>query len=167
MTVEPEYAKFGFSDAEWGLVAGLPQAVLTAASAAEQDGSRKTRAESAAGLDRIAEGRESPNPLVAAVAAELVRRVGDPEEGAELPVVEPADPRAYAADVLARAAEVTGVLAAKVTEGDAGAYKHWLVEIAEDVVTASSTGGVFGLGGETVTEAERRFHDELSRVLKD
>jgi hypothetical protein len=167
VTDEPVYAKFGFSDAEWGLVAGLPQSVLTAASAAETDGGRKTRAETAAGLDTIAEGRESPSPLVAAVANELISRVGDPERGEELPVVAPPDPKAYATDVLGRAAEAAALVSTRVSEGDAGAYKHWLVEIAEDVVTASSTGGVFGLGGDVVTEAERRFHDELAHVLKD
>ncbi len=167
MTDVPVYAQFGFSDAEWGLVSGLPQAVLTAASAAEQDSGRKTRAEAAAGLQAIAEGRQSPNPLVAAVATELVHRVGDPELGEELPAVSPPDPAAYAADVLGRAGEASVLLASRVSEGDAGAYKHWLVAIAEEVVSASSTGGVFGLGGDVVTEAERRFHDELAHVLKD
>ena len=31
MTDEPLYARLGFTDAEWGLLVGLPQAVLTAA----------------------------------------------------------------------------------------------------------------------------------------
>jgi hypothetical protein len=167
VTDEPVYAQFGFTDAEWGLISGLPQSVLTAASAAESDGARRTRAEAAAGLDTISDGRESPSPLVAAVAAEIVARVGDPEHGEELAVPAPPDPQAYAADVLARAGEAAALLTARVSEGEAGAYKHWLVEIAEDVVTASSTGGVFGLGGETVTEPERTFRDELSRVLAD
>ncbi|GAA0809662.1 hypothetical protein [Spirilliplanes yamanashiensis] len=167
MTDEPVYAQFGFTDAEWGLISGLPQSVLTAASAAEADGTRRTRAEAAAGLDRISDGRQSASPLVSAVAAELITRVGDPERGEELAVPEPPDPRGYAADVLGRAGEAAALLAAKVSEGEAGAYKHWLVEIAEDVVTASSTGGAFGLGGETVTEQERSFRDRLSRVLTD
>src|SRR3954468_16154629 len=102
VTDEPVYAQFGFTDAEWGLISGLPQSVLTAASAAESDGARRTRAEAAAGLDTISDGRESPSPLVAAVAAEIVARVGDPERGEELAVPAPPDPQAYAADVLAR-----------------------------------------------------------------
>jgi hypothetical protein len=167
VTDEPVYAQFGFTDAEWGLISGLPQSVLTAASAAEQDGARRTRAEAAAGLDRIADGRRSANALVAAVAVDLVTRVGDPERGEELAVPEPPDPGAYVADVLSRAAEAAKILDGRMPAGEAGAYKHWLVEIAEDVVSASSSGGVFGLGGETVTEPERRFRDELSRVLSD
>ncbi|MEO3747815.1 hypothetical protein [Plantactinospora sp. B5E13] len=168
MTEQPLYTtEFGFTDDEWGLLVGLPQSVLTAASAAESDGSRRTRSENAAGLESIAAGRESASPLVAAVAGELVARVGDPETGEELPVIEPTDPKAVIADVLARAASAAKLLDTRVDEGEAGAYKHWLLSIAEHVVTAASTGGVLGLGGEEVTEAERRFRDELAHVLND
>ena len=45
----------GLHHPEWGLLVGLPQSVLVAASAASPDSTRKTRAESAAGLDVIAE----------------------------------------------------------------------------------------------------------------
>ncbi|MGN9805932.1 hypothetical protein [Micromonospora sp. L32] len=167
MIEQPAYTGFGFSDEEWGLLVGLPQAVLTAASAAEHDGSRRTRAENAAGLETISAGRESANPLVAAVAGEIVSRVGDPEAGEELPVIEPADPHALIDDVLARAGQASALLAARVDEGEAGAYKHWLVEIAEQVVGAAPTGGLLGLGGDQVSDSERRFRDRLSHVLND
>ena len=167
MIEQPAYTGFGFSDEEWGLLVGLPQAVLTAASAAEHDGSRRTRAENAAGLETISAGRESANPLVAAVAGEIVSRVGDPEAGEELPVIEPADPQALIDDVLARAGQASALLAAKVDEGEAGAYKHWLVEIAEQVVGAVASGGLLGLGGDQVSDSERRFRDRLSHVLND
>ncbi|SCF32191.1 hypothetical protein GA0074696_4417 [Micromonospora purpureochromogenes] len=167
MIEQPAYTGFGFSDEEWGLLVGLPQAVLTAASAAEHDGSRRTRAENAAGLETISAGRESANPLVAAVAGEIVSRVGDPEAGEELPVIEPADPQALIDDVLARAGQASALLAARVDEGEAGAYKHWLVEIAEQVVGAAASGGLLGLGGDQVSDSERRFRDRLSHVLND
>jgi hypothetical protein len=159
--------QLGFSDDEWGLLVGLPQSVLTAASAAEPDGARRSLAESSAGLDAISAGRESASPLVCAVAAELIARVGDPEAGEELPPVAPADPAASIADTLGRAADAARLLALRVDEGEAGAYKHWLVEIAEQVVTAASTGGVLGIGGEPVSDSERRFRDELAAVLAD
>jgi hypothetical protein len=159
--------EFEFSDAEWGLLVGLPQSVLTAASAAEHDGTRRTLAENAAGLEAISTGRESPSSLVNAVAGELVARVGDPETGAELPAIEPSDPSAYADDVLVRAGEAARLLAAKADEGEAGAYKHWLVTIAEQVVTASPSGGILGVGGDLVTEPERQFRDRLASVLND
>ncbi|RKN39429.1 hypothetical protein [Micromonospora endolithica] len=167
MIEQPAYTGFGFTDEEWGLLVGLPQSVLTAASAAESDGTRRTMAENAAGLETISAGRESANPLVAAVAGEIVARVGDPEDGAELPVIAPSDPRALAEDVLGRAKAAAALLAAKVDEGEAGAYKHWLVDIAEQVVGAASSGGLLGLGGDVVSDSERRFRDRLSQVLND
>lgn len=167
MTDEPLYSLWGFTDAEWGLLVGLPQAVLTAASAATPDGTRKTRHENEAGLAEIADARVSASPLVAAVAGAVVEVAGDPELGEEPPVIEPVDPVGYAQDVLNRAAEVGALLAAKAPESDAETYKHWLVEIAESVVGAASTGGVLGLGAETVTDEERTFRDNLSKALTD
>ena len=167
MTDQPVFTEFGFTDSEWGLLVGLPQSVLTAASAAEEDGTRRTLAENAAGLEAIAEGRESPSPLVAAVAGELVSRVGDPETGEELPAIEPTDPAAYAADVLGQARAAADLLAVKAEAGEAGAYKHWLVTIAEQVVTAAPSGGMLGVGGDVVSDTERKFRDQLSAVLND
>jgi hypothetical protein len=167
VTDEPSYSAFGFTDAEWGLLVGLPQSVLTAASAAESDGTRRTLAENAAGLEAIATGRESASPLVTAVAGELVSRVGDPEVGEELPSIEPPDPGAYIDDVLDRARKASALLASSTDEGEAGAYKHWLVTIAEQVVTAAPSGGILGIGGDVVTDSERRFRDRLATVLND
>ncbi|GAB1641723.1 hypothetical protein [Krasilnikovia sp. MM14-A1259] len=165
MTDEPMYATLGYTDAEWGLLTGLPQSVLTAASAATPDGARKTRAESAAGLDEIADARASASPLVATIAAAVVDLAGDPERGEEPPVIAPDDPAAYAADVLQRATQAAALLAAKAPAADAQTYRHWLVEIADSVVGAATTGGVLGIGGETVTESERRFRTDLATAL--
>ena len=167
MTDDPLYAKLGFTDSEWGLLVGLPQSVLTAASAATSDSARKTRAEGAAGLDVIADARVSASPLVASVAAALVAEVGDPELGEQAPVIEPRDPQGYVQDVLDRAAEANALLVAKAEQADAETYKHWLVEIAESVTGAASTGGVLGIGGEAVTETEREFRDDLAKALAD
>ncbi|GGQ54135.1 hypothetical protein [Couchioplanes azureus] len=165
MTDEPLYAKFGFTDAEWGLLVGLPQSVLTAASVATHDSARKTRQETAAGLDEISDARASASPLVTAVAGAVLDATGDPDRGEELPAIEPADPVGYAQDVVTRAREAAALLSAKAAPSDAETYKHWLVEIAESVVGAASTGGVLGIGGDQVTESERAFRDELAKAL--
>jgi len=167
VTDEPLYATFGFTDAEWGLLVGLPQSVLTAASLATHDSARKTRAETAAGLDRISDARASASPLVTAVAGAVLDLTGDPDLGEELPAIEPADPEGYSLDVLGRAAEANALLAAKADPADAETYKHWLVEIAETVVGASSTGGVLGIGADVVTDNERTFRDALAKALSD
>ncbi|TQS41949.1 hypothetical protein [Cryptosporangium phraense] len=167
MTELPLYATWGFTDSEWGLLVGLPQSVLVAASAATPDSTRKTRAEAEAGVVAISDGRGSASALVAEVANQIVARAGDPELGEDPPVIAPSDPVAYAADVVSRAAEANALLVTKAEQADAETYKHWLVEIAESVVGAASTGGVLGIGGETVTDAERAFRDDLAEALAD
>jgi hypothetical protein len=165
-----------FNDQEWSLLVGLPQSVLSAASVVETDSGRRTLAEGEAGLGTIADGRLSGNPLVEAIAAELVDRLGgDPELGEEPPVVvAPEDPQAYVAETLERARAAKALLASRaldgqaaVGEGDAGAYRHWLVTIAETVVEAVPSGGVLGFGGDQVTEAEQTFVHRLTVALDD
>jgi len=167
VTDEPLYATFGFTDAEWGLLVGLPQSVLTAASVATHDSARKTRAETAAGLDQISDARASASPLVTAIAKAVLDQTGDPDRGEELPAIEPSDPIGYGQDVVGRAAEASALLAAKADPADAETYKHLLVEIADSVVGAASTGGVLGIGGDTVTDNERAFRDALAKALSD
>ena len=82
-------------------------------------------------------------------------------------MIAPADPQALIDDVLVRAGQASALLAAKVDEGEVGAYRHWLVEIAEQVVGAAPSGGILGLGGDQVSDSERRFRDRLSHVLND
>ena len=163
-----------FSDEEWSLLVGLPQSVLSAASVVERNSMRRTMAEGEAGLDAIADGRQSGNALVEAVASELVFRVGgDPELGEEPPVVVvPHDSDTYVSETLSRARQATDLIAAKVgssvlTEGDAGAYRHWLVTIAEQVVEAAPSGGVLGIGGDQVSPAEGQFVHQLVTALGD
>jgi hypothetical protein len=160
-------SRSAYSDDEWGLLVGLPQSVMNAASAAESDSGRRTLAEGEAGLDAIAAGRESANPLVRDVACEVVERVGGPEVGAETAIVALPDRAAGLAEVFDRARGAVTLLGEKAGSGDAAAYKHWLVGIAEQVVGAARSGGFLGVGGEWVRESERRFVEELSAILND
>ncbi len=70
-------------------------------------------------------------------------------------------------DVLTRARTATDVLSAKAGPGEAAAYRHWLVGIADQVVNAAKSGGFLGIGGSWVSESERHFVEELSTVLND
>jgi hypothetical protein len=155
-----------YSDEEWGLLVGLPQSVVVAASQAESDGSRRTLAEWTAGMTAIADGREAASPLVRDVATEVVARQGDVEEGEEPPVITFPDRDAGIADVLQRAGAVHSLLAAKAEQADAEAYRFWVVTVAEQVVGAAKSGDVFGIGGDVVTEPERRFRDSLAAALE-
>ena len=165
-------SRSAFSDEEWGLLVGLPQAVMIAASAAEPDSARRTLTENSVGLDAIAAGRDSGNALVQDVATELVARIGEPESpnpaAAPEAVRRPADSdgaQALVADVLSRAGDVATLLAGKAGSGEAAAYKQWLLSIAEQVVSAARSGGFLGIGGEWVSDAERRFVTDLAGAL--
>jgi hypothetical protein len=158
--IEPKY-----SDEEWGLLVGLPQSVIIAAAAAESDGARRTKAEWTAGLTALTDGRDSPSPLVQRVVAELVTRIGDPEEGEEPPVIELSDPESGIAEVIDRATLVGSLLADKASDADAEAYRFWVVTIAEEVVGAAKSGDILGIGGERVSEPERLFRDSLATAL--
>jgi len=156
-----------YSDQEWGLLVGLPQAVAVAASSVERDGTHGTLVESEAGSRAIAAGRESASELVRTVSAEVVNRIGDPADG-ETPVLPTLpDPAAGVADVLARATAAVELLGRTVDQGEAETYRHWLVSIADEVAGAAVSGGFLGLGGERISEAERHFIDELRAALKD
>jgi hypothetical protein len=156
-----------YSDEEWGLLVGLPQSVMLAAIFAENDSVNRTADESGAGLDAIAAGRDSGSTLVRDVALELVDRLGDPETGELPPVLDVGTREVDLGEVLDRARTATDVLAAKAGPGEAAAYRHWLVGIADQVVNAAKSGGFLGIGGSWVSESERRFVDELSTVLND
>ncbi|WP_213450488.1 hypothetical protein [Rhizomonospora bruguierae] len=162
----------GYTDQEWGLLVGLPQSVVAAASAVEADGVRRTAAESNAGLETIADGRDSGSPLVEAVATAIVGELGDPDDllpggqgVEELPPIRPADPDGLVRDVLDRAREASRLLAEKAEPEEAAAYRHWLVGVAEAVAEAAATGGLLGLGGEQVSPSEQRFVADLSTTL--
>lgn len=161
MDTEPKY-----TDEEWGLLVGLPQSVLIAASQAEADGSRRTREEWTAGMTAIADGRGSSSTLVRTVASDVVARQGDVTDGDEPPIIEFPDRDAGLADVISRAKTAHDLLSAKAGPADAEAYRYWVVTIADQVVGAARTGGVLGIGGEQVTQAERTFRDELAAALE-
>jgi hypothetical protein len=163
-----------FSDAEWSVLVGLPQSVVWAASAIEPDSAKRSMLESEAGLRAIADGRGSSSKLVASVATQIIEQVaGDPDLGEEpVVVVSPAEPEPYVEDCLNHARQAMAMLTdradgAEWGEGDAGAYKHWLVTIAEDVVAAAPSGGVLGIGGTQVTAAEQDFVHRLTVALGD
>jgi hypothetical protein len=156
-----------YSDEEWGLLVGLPQSVMMAAVLAEGDSTNRTASESSAGLDAIAAGRDSGSTLVRDVALELIARLGDPETGELPPVLEVGTREVDLGEVLDRARTATDLLAAKAGPGEAAAYRHWLVVIADQVVNAAKSGGFLGIGGSWVSESERRFVDKLSTVLND
>ncbi len=150
-----------FSPEEWELLVRLPGQVVIAATSAEPDGARRTVAEGLAGLDAIAAGRTSQNPLVRNVVATIYAEHDDAQPAAE----EFVDRAGGLAAVLMSCHRAAGLLGERGSVEDRHAYQEWLRTIAERVCNAATTGGVLGLGGERISAAEAEFLDDMARAF--
>ena len=155
-----------FDQAQWHLLVQLPRWVAAAASAAEQDSPHQTAQEEEAGLLAIADGRTSPSGLVVQIATELVEIYDEQKPDPTAPSIDVRHPAAGLADVLDRARQGAALMIAKAQPTEAAAYRRWLLAITDTVIGAVRSGAVLGLGGQTVSENERRFREQLARALE-
>jgi hypothetical protein len=119
-----------FDTAEWGVLTRLPGRVLVAAlNAGAVDGSARavSVADGLAGLEAIAAGRTSGSQLIQDVVAAIYS-----EQAPEVPdlALPGTDARRAVIQVLADARSTVRMLARRVSDAEAGAYRGWLVEIA-------------------------------------
>lgn len=154
-------AAMAFPPGEWELLTHLPARVIVAATSAEPDGPRRTVAEGLAGLDAIAAGRAFDSDLVRAVVSAIYAESDEDGPAA----VEFTDRAAGLAEVLEACRRATGVLGARADPADSAAYRQWVQSVAARVCGAARSGGVLGLGGAQVSDAERRFLDDLAVAL--
>ena len=153
-----------FSEADWSLLVLLPRWVAKAASAAQPDIAIRTQAEAEAGLISLAEGRRSGNPFVEEVARHVVEVFDDRATKAAVAAVDFTDPEAGVVTTLERAATAWALLTAS-DQGDAAAYRQWLLAVSDVVIKAARSGDVLGFGGQRVTALERSFYDRLAQTL--
>ncbi|MBA2507081.1 MAG: hypothetical protein H0V29_14250 [Thermoleophilaceae bacterium] len=66
---------------------------------------------------------------------------------------------------VARVREATDLVEAKATPEEAEAFKRFVLTVAEAAANAHKEGGFLGVGGERVSEAERKALDELAATL--
>jgi len=155
-----------FTRAEWDLLVKLPGKVVIAATSAEAGSPARTVAEGLAGLDAIAAGRSSDNPLVRKVVATIYAEPDDaqPDEGVAA-AEEFVDRAAGLAGVLGACRLATAVLARRAEPDDRRAYQEWIFSIADRVCGASRSGGVLGAGGIVIAGAERAFLADLAAAF--
>lgn len=156
-------AKADFTDDEWQLLVTTPRWVVAAASAAQRDLAYRTDHEIEQGLVATANGRSAGNDFVAEVAAETMKIFDD---RTVVSAADFADRAAGLATALDKVAAAVRLLAAKASAEDAKAYRRWLVEITDVVITAARSHDILGFGGELVTAAERGFRDRLVLTLQ-
>jgi hypothetical protein len=70
---------------------------------------------------------------------------------------------AVAADI--RACRDVAALLSQEAPGDAQQYKQWVYQAAQNSANAAKEGGVFGIGGERVSEAEASALNDVAAAL--
>jgi len=100
------------------------------------------------------------NPLLAELAADLKARqtkpeplqgVKSPEQGKEL--------------ALNHVRAVNDLIDRKVKAEEADEFKKWLLAVGRRVAEASNEGGIFGFGGERVSDAEKNVLRQIAFAL--
>jgi len=103
----------------------------------------------------------SSNPLIAELAADLKARQTKPEPPQGLK-----DPEQCKQSALNHVRAVNDLLNRKVKAEEADEFNKWLLTIGRRVAEASNEGGVFGFGGERVSEAEKNVLRQIAFALE-
>jgi hypothetical protein len=102
----------------------------------------------------------SSNPLIADLAVDLKARETKPEPPQNLK-----DPEQCKDAALQHVRAVNGILDSKVKGPEGDEFKRWLVTVAHRVAEAANEGGLFGFGGERVSEAEKSVVRQIAFAL--
>jgi hypothetical protein len=171
MQAEAEEAmadKTNFTKEEWTLLLESPMIAGMAVTAADPSGLWGLLKESFAGGSALAQAATNANTsaLVKAVVTDFSSSEGrsTARDGlkAKFAASQPSDLKTKAIDSLR---QVSTLLDAKAPD-DAAAFKAWLRQISHSTAEAATEGGgLFGLGGVQVSEAEKATLTEISSAL--
>ncbi len=160
--------KTTFTREEWTLLLESPMMAGMAITAADPSGLWGLLKESFAGGSALAKVMADPgaNPLVKALANDFstseARSAARDGLKAKFANSQPADVKTKSIEALR---QVSAVLAAKAP-GDAAAFKSWLRQISQGTAEAASEGGgLLGIGGVQVSDAEKTTLAEISNAL--
>ena len=150
-----------FTDEEWKQVKDLPSFAALMVMSAGGSGPVQMVKESAAAAKVIAGSQANPDPLVAAVVADLAQRddtdKAKPPEGTK-------SREAFSALVLTQAGAVASLVSAKAPDS-ATPYSEWVLGLAHKVAEAAKEGSVMGIGGVRVTPEEEAALAALATAL--
>ena len=157
--------KADFTPEEWQQILSLPQVGSLYLALASPSGPLGLAQELIASTKGIVETLKSSsgNELIDAVAADI-REKAEKRERLEPPLKTSNDPNAMKAQCLQIFREAAALLSQKAP-ADAQAYKQWVYQAAQNSANAAKEGGVFGIGGERVSEAETAALQELATAL--
>jgi hypothetical protein len=152
--------KADYSKEEWESLLKAPLMAAMAVVAASPSGPIGAIKEMfAVGKGLLEGGEGTANPLIAAVVADV--KAGSRPS---MPTERPQDLTQVKTQALGACRETAALLARKAP-GDADAFKRWLLGTAQRVAEAAKEGGVFGIGGVQVSDAEKAALGEVAGAL--
>jgi hypothetical protein len=155
-------SKADFSQEEWKTIVAAAPMVGLAVTCASPNGPWGVLKEMLSMGMAMAEmlQKGSSNPLIADLTADLKARqtkaepprgIKDPEQAKEL--------------ALNHIRAVNDIVNRKVKGDEADEFKKWLLAVGERVAEASNEGGMFGFGGERVSDAEKNVLRQIAFAL--
>src|SRR5499433_971637 len=160
--------KSNFTPDEWKLLLESVMMAGIAVSAAEPSGLWGLLKESFAEGRALVTAKMDPgaDALIKAVVADFETSEGRSaaRDGLKekLAGSKPAEIKAKCIETLRQA----GALIDAKAPGDAAAFKGWLRQISQHVAEAATEGGFLGIGGVSVSEAEKATLNDISSALK-
>ena len=157
--------KADFTSEEWQMLLSLPQVASLYLALASPSGPLGLAQEMIASTKGIVEALKasSGNELIDAVAADMREKV-EKREKLKPPLQPSNDLNEMKARCLQACRDVAALLSQKAP-ADAERYKQWVYQSAQNSANAAKEGGVFGIGGERVSEAETAALKELAVAL--
>lgn len=154
--------KTDFTTEEWKMIVAAAPMVGLAVTCASPNGPWGVLKEMLSMGMAMAEmlQKGSSNPLIAELAADLKERQTKPEPPQGIK-----DPEQAKELALNHIRAVNDIVSRKAKADEADQFKKWLLAVGERVAEASNEGGIFGIGGERVSEAEKNVLRQIAFAL--
>ena len=154
--------KTDFTTEEWKMIVAAAPMVGLAVTCASPNGPWGVLKEMLSMGMAMAEmlQKGSSNPLIAELAADLKERQTKPEPPQGIK-----DPEQAKELALNHIRAVNDIVSRKAKADEADEFKNWLLAVGERVAEASNEGGIFGIGGERVSEAEKNVLRQIAFAL--
>lgn len=155
-------SKSDFTPEEWKIIVAAAPMVGLAVTCASPNGPWGVMKEMLSMGMAMAEmlQKGSSNPLIAELTADLKARRTKPQppEGMK-------DPELCKEMALKHVRAVNELLDRKVKGEEGDEFKKWLITVARRVAEAANEGGIFGIGGERVSDAEKDVLRQIAFAL--
>ena len=154
--------KTDFTTEEWKMIVAAAPMVGLAVTCASPNGPWGVLKEMLSMGMAMAEmlQKGSSNPLIAELAADLKERQTKPEPPQG--IKDPEQAKELALNHIRAGNDIVG---RKDKADEADEFKKWLLAVGERVAEASNEGGIFGIGGERVSEAEKNVLRQIAFAL--